>query len=188
MTAHNDPSTPDPQTRTHGRATTYRGIRMRSRLEAHFAQVLDSRGVPWEYEPQCFADVTGQYLPDFAVPGDYGRRRYIDVKPDNFTDAAAVKLKRQMEIIWSTDPRAELEIAWRKYGQDDSILSWSAAEGGEWEEVSSAQLKLVALVCGCGHSIAGLPTENLPCWICQYGNTPPFGDVPEHRCTLTAVA
>lgn len=186
MTAHSDPSSTDP--RKSGRTTLYRGIKMRSRLEAHFAQVLDSRGVPWQYEPQCFADATGQYLPDFAIPGDYGRRRYIDVKPTSYTEAEAIKLKRQMEIIWSTDPSAELEIAWREYGQDEPILTWHAAEGSEWEEVSAAQLKLVSLVCGCGHAIAGLPTENLPCWICQYGAVPPFGDVPTHHCALTAVA
>jgi hypothetical protein len=49
------------------RPTIYKGIQMRSRLEAAYAQHLDADNYPWEYEPECFADETGQYLPDFRI-------------------------------------------------------------------------------------------------------------------------
>lgn len=50
------------------RPTTYKGIEMRSRLEAGCATWLDEVGLGWEYEPQCFASDRGQYLPDFFLP------------------------------------------------------------------------------------------------------------------------
>src|SRR3712207_2492916 len=50
------------------RRTMYRGIPMKSRLEARAAQWLDSApGVRWQYEPVAYADQTGQYLPDFEA-------------------------------------------------------------------------------------------------------------------------
>jgi hypothetical protein len=50
------------------RPTVYRGIQMRSRLEAGFAAWLDRRQFTWGYEPRCFATATRQYLPDFVIP------------------------------------------------------------------------------------------------------------------------
>jgi hypothetical protein len=58
------------------RATTYRGIEMRSRLEARFAGVLDDLGVAWRYEPRALASRDGQYLPDFVSGATV-----IEVKP-----------------------------------------------------------------------------------------------------------
>ena len=49
------------------RPTTYSGIKMRSRLEALFAEELDRWGIGWTYEPECFAGPDGQYLPDFKL-------------------------------------------------------------------------------------------------------------------------
>lgn len=52
----------------YGRPTTYKGIRMRSRLEAATAAAFDRHNVPWEYEPEAFQAEDGtQYLPDFAI-------------------------------------------------------------------------------------------------------------------------
>jgi len=39
---------------------------MRSRTEALYAASLHGIAT-WEYEPECFADEHGQYLPDFRV-------------------------------------------------------------------------------------------------------------------------
>jgi hypothetical protein len=50
------------------RPTLYKGVQMRSRLEAGFAMWLDRCGVAWDYEPNCYANELGQYLPDFRVP------------------------------------------------------------------------------------------------------------------------
>jgi len=66
------------------RPTTYNGVRMRSRLEAAYAEQFDAFGWRWEYEPECFASPAGQYLPDFRVwPGFYDEAgpTYIEVKP-----------------------------------------------------------------------------------------------------------
>ena len=49
------------------RPTIYKGIQMRSRLEAGFAAWLDRVNLSWEYEPHALANEHGQYLPDFLV-------------------------------------------------------------------------------------------------------------------------
>ena len=66
--------------------TTYRGIRMRSRLEARWAAFFDRLGWEWEYEPdhpkhKCAQSIymwLGGWLADFhIVDPDI----YIDIKP-----------------------------------------------------------------------------------------------------------
>lgn len=47
--------------------TTYRGHRFRSRLEARWAVVFDTLGLPWEYEVQGYEHNGVRYLPDFIV-------------------------------------------------------------------------------------------------------------------------
>ena len=49
------------------RPTVYRGVQMRSRLEARYAAAMDYLGWEWIYEPGAFASQDGQYLPDFKV-------------------------------------------------------------------------------------------------------------------------
>ena len=58
------------------RPTLYKGIRMRSRLEADYASSLDRRGIDWQYEPTCFGGPDGQWLPDFKT----GTGHYVEVK------------------------------------------------------------------------------------------------------------
>jgi hypothetical protein len=123
------------------RPTVYRGIRMRSRLEADFARYLDSdddarggwlcidEGDHWEYEPVCFAGPNGQYLPDFRITGSaYGYAdRYIEVKPpaaayDDSPDFSADPIERflkNLEIIWESDPRADLYLVFWEYKADE---------------------------------------------------------------------
>lgn len=101
------------------RPTTYKGIQMRSRLEARFAQALDEASATWAYEPQAFADETGQYLPDFQVTGIVGAPAiYIEVKP---TQEAAEAAWPQLLRIWSSDPAAELWTVWTEDLPDDII-------------------------------------------------------------------
>lgn len=60
--------------------TTYQGVLMRSRLEARWAQRLDSLGLHWEYEPSVLRlgrGRAGLYLPDFWLPE---QRAWIEVK------------------------------------------------------------------------------------------------------------
>jgi hypothetical protein len=54
-------------------ATRHRGVLMRSRLEAHWATVLDTAGIAWSYEPELIR-LPGRgrrwtgYVPDFWLP------------------------------------------------------------------------------------------------------------------------
>lgn len=95
------------------RPTTYRGIRMRSRLEAGFAQWLDQLGCTWEYEPECFADETGQYLPDFLVRDVQllapvlRYDLYVEVKPTADVHDAIALLDGPMSRIFASHPFPE---------------------------------------------------------------------------------
>jgi hypothetical protein len=94
---------------------------MRSRLEASYAQHLDEQELTWEYEPNCFAGDTGQYLPDFRITtypraalGAHlrppaRRRLYVEVKPVLTLDVAR-DVATRMQIILSSEPDAQLEM------------------------------------------------------------------------------
>lgn len=124
------------------RPTVYNGIEMRSRLEAWWAQQIDSRGdTVWEYEPCAFASEDGQYLPDFRYYEDRpgGRRKAIYVELKGIVHDALPILKK-MEIIWASDSDATLilveghgdrswlgyrylgEASWWSYGADGDLL------------------------------------------------------------------
>lgn len=114
------------------RSTLYKGIQMRSRLEADFARFLDRTDRPWRYEPQCFADERGQYLPDFEV----GHRSYIEVKPASFPDEQIDPVLDRMAIIWSSQPDARLALVCYEYGV--GIHGQVVADSGrEWWSVDS---------------------------------------------------
>ena len=105
-----------------GRPTMYRGIRMRSRLEADYAAFLD-RACPiltakWEYEPICFAGRQGQYLPDFRITLSTGQARYDEVKPASLADDpdAVFAAGARMAVIWETDPKAWIFLQFWRYG------------------------------------------------------------------------
>lgn len=91
---------------TRGRPTTYKGITMRSRLEASFAAWLDVHHFLWKYEPLCFADETGQYLPDFYVTRG-ADRAFCEVKPPRADTGAAL---HRMHVIRSSTPTAILNV------------------------------------------------------------------------------
>jgi len=101
------------------RPTVYRGIAMRSRLEAHFAAALDSVADrdEWSYEPRAYADATGQYLPDFELCDS---RFFIEVKP---TREHALRAVDRARIVFSSEPDAIVSIV------------WPAADGG-WDSIS----------------------------------------------------
>lgn len=114
------------------RPTTYRGIPMRSRLEATHAARLDALGWPWVYEPQAFAGHRGQYLPDFRVDRPEGRF-YIEIKP---TIELAMRVLGRMEVIWESEPDAHLLVFIGDIGhyrrpdpsQPWRFTAWSTAE------------------------------------------------------------
>lgn len=85
------------------RPTVYKGIQMRSRLEAGFAAWLDRYRFDWEYEPCAFASELGQYLPDFRlndVFASWKEKRvsmYVEVKPSSFLVDPGVSSSKQEE-------------------------------------------------------------------------------------------
>lgn len=94
------------------RPTIYKGIQMRSRLEAKFAKSLDDNPtvLKWEYEPDCYADETGEYLTDFVAWDSSERvavKFFLEVKPHV---ADPVEALRRMHIIRSTEPEANLSV------------------------------------------------------------------------------
>lgn len=60
--------------------TLYRGVFMRSRLEARWARYLDGLDIQWQYEPRVFNLGKSGYLPDFFLPYVWGGL-YMEVKP-----------------------------------------------------------------------------------------------------------
>lgn len=88
------------------RPTVYNGIQMRSRLEAHWAAEFDRLGFAWEYEPRCYANEAGQYLPDFYVIDNEDRDWIVETKGVFTDDVAAVR--RRMEIVWASEPHVGL--------------------------------------------------------------------------------
>jgi hypothetical protein len=105
------------------RPTVYRGIRMRSRLEADYASALDRDGETWEYEPTCFAGPDGQWLPDFRVSC---MGFYVEVKPAyliewDTPELSGVydridKILQRMTVAWLSEPRALLKLVFWSYG------------------------------------------------------------------------
>jgi hypothetical protein len=139
------------------RPTTYKGIRMRSRLEASFAAYLDGLGAYWEYEPECFAAANGQWLPDFGVrfagddcceapvgePCDGPLPHYIEVKPAGPLRAElaspmaahidyADKFLRQMTVAWASRPDAQLNLVFFDYAEKIYLQLFSEGPGRPW--------------------------------------------------------
>jgi hypothetical protein len=87
--------------------TVYRGVTMRSRLEADFARHLDNQGVEWRYEPAIYGPKGSGYLPDFQIDREDGPH-FIEVKP---TLRDVPEAARRMKVIWRTHPNATLVVA-----------------------------------------------------------------------------
>ncbi len=75
--------------------TKYKGYHFRSRLEARWAVFLDSHEVPYQYELQGFALPSGQYLPDFWLPGLNVWYEVKGPKPTRHEEVAARELSQE---------------------------------------------------------------------------------------------
>lgn len=106
------------------RPTVYKGVPMRSRLEARFAAELDANGGGWSYEPRAYAGDAGQYLPDFEVLGR-GEPIFFEVKP---TEAMAIAAAQRMEVIWESEPDAQLYVAFPI--EDGSFFAYRGTPDG----------------------------------------------------------
>lgn len=107
-------------TQIKARPTTYKGIEMRSRLEAGFAQWLDRWDASWTYEPKAFGGKRGQYLPDFLISGiqaSDGRltHAYVEVKPPPFWESEnteeRLSMFKRMSAVFESEPDAVVLIA-----------------------------------------------------------------------------
>lgn len=104
----------------------YRGVAMRSQLEADFAKHLDNTGLrDWQYEPQTFrGERDPGYIPDFTVTLN-GRACYYEVKP---TLAEVRAASHRMEVVWETDPDAILVVVC-----GEQCKFFTALRGHPWE-------------------------------------------------------
>lgn len=111
-----------------GIPTTYRGVRMRSRLEARWAAFFDALGWPWRYE---LIDLYG-YIPDFVIA--WTPHVVVEVKP-SLSVEALLKHRRKLErsqwageaMIVGAEP-FEIDAA-------NAILGayGERGDGGSWE-------------------------------------------------------
>ncbi len=113
----------------HAIPTVYRGVRMRSRLEARVAAVFDALGWSWEYEP---IELRG-YFPDFLVDvGDpYGDRPLlVEVKPYLATSLEARQAAQKIERSGWPGEAVVIGGATALLGQRGHMgpLVWSPAE------------------------------------------------------------
>lgn len=143
------------------RPTVYKGIKMRSRLEADYASALDRDGKPWEYEPTCFAGPDGQWLPDFRV-NDCGVG-YVEVKPAHLIEWDTRELEgvydrideilRKMTVAWLSEPDAHLELVFWSYGLDQiqaPLSIMASSNGPHWVTYSPSTLDVPMLWPGMG--------------------------------------
>jgi hypothetical protein len=126
-----------------GRPTLYRGIRMRSRLEASYAAHLDTEALCWwSYEPDCFASADGQWLPDFRLeytsnPLDWV---WVELKPAGLlkgkTEAEALALiapiLRRMETARSSSPAMILKLIFWDYSAGQRLCVISSSQKSGW--------------------------------------------------------
>lgn len=112
-----------------GRTTVYNGVEMRSRTEASFAALLESRGRPWTYEPKCFASGSVQWLPDFWSTVDVDV--YFECKwaaPD--WDNQVYDLRQQMSVAWQSEPDCTIALAmWGEGTRRWFLYQWRLQEG-----------------------------------------------------------
>ena len=129
------------------RPTLYRGIQMRSRLEADFAAYLDKLGNVWEYEPTCFASEAGQWLPDFrtTAPTETGGTRpvYVELKPvgllePSYGEESTALIERvdlllaRMTIAWASEPGTLVQLVFWSFGANGPDYAVLGVPGHPW--------------------------------------------------------
>lgn len=154
------------------RPTVYKGIQMRSRLEADFASALDRDGQAWEYEPTCFAGPDCQWLPDFRLGGDF--TVYVELKPayliawdtETYLDVyeRVDKILRQMTVAWLSEPKCTLQLTFWNYGleQVEAPLSIMGTKGFPgWLAYTPSTLDVPMLWPGMGQMETVAKTSDL---------------------------
>lgn len=101
--------------------TRYDGHRFRSRLEARWATVFTSLGVPYEYEKEGYKLPSGYYLPDFWLPNE---RIWFEVKGEEATDEECRKCFHLADQTGYAVVLANGQIGWTI--DDEECGLWSA--------------------------------------------------------------
>ena len=106
---------------------TYRGVPMRSQLEAQWATVFDFLGVPWQYEPRTFRTPQGGYVPDFLV----GRVRpwWLEIKGPEPTERDYV---RAAHVARVTGAKFRFLVGGLPAGPSHGILRTRVLQGRTW--------------------------------------------------------
>ena len=116
-----------------GQPAVYKGIQMRSKLEADYARALDRIGASWEYEPGPFLGTEGGWLPDFLVNGVW-----TELKPSDFTATEIAGQIRRISVIWETDPEAVVRVQPWRYGVGAALVI--TGRDGIWSNVHVREL------------------------------------------------
>ena len=99
--------------------TTYKGIVMRSRLEADWAATLDQLAIEWLYEPQLLRLPSGQrYLPDFWL---LELRTVIEVK-----GFGVPGMNKPVELAASVAPDFIVIIGFEAMRRSSSPFTWGS--------------------------------------------------------------
>lgn len=99
-------------TRYAAHPTLYKGVLMRSRLEARWAAYFDERGWAWVYEP---FDLRG-YSPDFSVTVDGVPGVLVEVKPATKFGQLAAPIGKILRSGWHG--------AWMVVGADPDVAAY----------------------------------------------------------------
>lgn len=94
------------------RPTTYKGVQMRSRLEARVAAWMDEGNLRWQYEPRVYKSRAREYLPDFQV----GDRTFIEVKP--YIQELADEITTTTILDWAVLHQGSRYPALATFGQE----------------------------------------------------------------------
>ena len=132
----------------------------------------DQIGESWEYEPTCFADEDGQWLPDFRLSEESGLC-YVEVKPAYLLDRQDGEsmrenvdridvLLRQMTIAWRSEPDAWLELIFWRYGGQGAALSILGEQTRAWVTFGAEQPRIPLLWSGMGQLDSLNATRRIP--------------------------
>lgn len=136
----------------------YKGIQMRSRLEADYAGSRERDGVVVKYERKCFASEEGQWLVDFSVDG-----YYVELKPaglfedhlmglDSRTRRPCIKVDdilKKMAIAHASEPNAPLALIYWEFGSGAIVTIDCQGHGCPWT-VQYKDMPFPALWTGMG--------------------------------------
>ncbi len=153
--------------------TEYRGVRMRSRLEAKWAAFFDEIGWDWMYEP---VDLDG-YIPDFLIKGSNDRPGLlVEVKPTMALPGLYPEAQKgPTSAGWRGDAIIAPEHWWSVSADDLSLgnglttgldhYQWwghgtegTGEWGGEWGQAAWA-------MCGCGLTLVN-DNGHYECTLC----------------------